>query len=98
MSLLDKSAEKYIFYWSQLILGDRQVLTEAIANCFGDCTEHGYELAKIYAFWFGQPLPQWSETIDFNCSISQTNNHEIELSTEADIRPLILTILFPLKK
>ena len=45
--------------------GDRQLLVEAIAKCCYDYEDRNFKAARIYAFWFGQPLPQWIERIEF---------------------------------
>jgi len=45
--------------------GDRQLLVDAIAKCCYDYEDRNFKAARIYAFWFGQPLPQWIERIEF---------------------------------
>jgi|JFJP01.1.fsa_nt_gi Trk K+ transport system NAD-binding subunit len=47
--------------------GDRQLcqlLVEAIAKCCHDFDYGDVKTVRIYAFWFGQPLPQWIEKIE----------------------------------
>jgi Trk K+ transport system NAD-binding subunit len=58
--------------------GDRQVLVNAIATCCHDFDHHNFKTARIYAFWFGQPLPQWIETIEFDQEHLDINNKEKE--------------------
>jgi len=58
--------------------GDRQVLVEAIAKCCHDFDYRNFKAARIYAFWFGQPLPQWIETIEFEQGQQSVNNEEKE--------------------
>ncbi|OYQ63686.1 hypothetical protein B9G53_15685 [Pseudanabaena sp. SR411] len=60
--------------------GDRQVLVEAIATCCHGFDHHNFKTARIYAFWFGQPLPQWIETIEFDQDHLAINNKEKETS------------------
>ncbi|PZU96499.1 MAG: potassium transporter TrkA [Pseudanabaena sp.] len=44
--------------------GDRQLLIEAIANCCREFYSKGYKVAKIYAFLYGQPLPEWMDKVE----------------------------------
>ena len=45
--------------------GDQNNLLAEITKCFDDLDDY-LELAKVYAFLFGQPLPIWSEQIKLN--------------------------------
>jgi Trk K+ transport system NAD-binding subunit len=45
--------------------GDRQLLVDAIAKCCHDFDMRDFNTVRIYAFMFGQPLPQWIENIEF---------------------------------
>ncbi|MEA5479504.1 NAD-binding protein [Pseudanabaena galeata UHCC 0370] len=58
--------------------GDRQMLLEAITKCCHDLDQRNFKAARIYAFWFGQPLPQWVETIEFDPDHLSINNKEKE--------------------
>ena len=63
--------------------GDRQVLVEAIAKCCHDFDHRNFKAARIYAFWFGQPLPQWIETIEFDREQKLVSNEEKEVPKQA---------------
>ena len=58
-----KSQELHILLESTYF-GDRDLIVEAIAKCFVDFDKR-IESARICAFLFGQPLPEWIEKIDF---------------------------------
>jgi Trk K+ transport system NAD-binding subunit len=45
--------------------GDRTTLLAEISKCFDDLDDY-LEVAKVYAFLFGQPLPIWSEKFKLN--------------------------------
>jgi len=60
--------------------GDRQLLIEAIANCCRDFLSKGYKGAKVYAFLYGQPLPQWMGKVEFENG--NIDDKEIEVKTE----------------
>lgn len=45
--------------------GDQTTLLAEITKCFDDLDDY-LELAKVYAFLFGQPLPIWSKQIKLN--------------------------------
>jgi hypothetical protein len=61
--------------------GDRQLLLEAIAKCCRDFDDQNCNSAQIYAFWFGQPLPQWIERIEFDREKISTGSEEIALQS-----------------
>ncbi len=75
--------------------GDRELLVSAIAKCFADIDKR-IEAVRIYAFLFGQPLPQWMEKIDFAPSqiaiqanpdfAVVTNKINAEISNETIVR------------
>ena len=56
--------------------GDRQLISETIAKSCRDFGIRNCTAVQIYGFSFGQPLPQWSEKIEFD-------RDQIEVSTEA---------------
>ncbi|PZV19550.1 MAG: potassium transporter TrkA [Pseudanabaena sp.] len=56
--------------------GDRQLLVDAIAKCCSDFDDRKFKTARIYAFWFGQPLPLWIEKIDFDRDQILIHNEE----------------------
>ncbi len=46
--------------------GDRQMLMVKISQCLDDFDRKNLQTARVYAFLFGQPLPQWNEIIYFS--------------------------------
>ncbi len=75
-----KSQELHILLESTYF-GDRDLIVEAIAKCFVDFDKR-IESARICAFLFGQPLPEWIEKIDFahqgfEVITSESNNQNI---------------------
>jgi Trk K+ transport system NAD-binding subunit len=62
--------------------GDRKILLEGLTQCCHDYDISGFRSARIYAFWFGQPLPQWIEAIDLIHTYS--DNHYIDSDSEDD--------------
>lgn len=61
--------------------GDRQLLLEAIAKCCRDFDDQNCRSARIYAFWFGQPLPQWIEKIEFDREKISTDSEKTDLQS-----------------
>lgn len=62
VTIRQKRKELHILLESTFF-GDRQMLIETIDKCLQDIDDH-LEIARVYAFLFGQPLPQWIEVID----------------------------------
>jgi voltage-gated potassium channel Kch len=60
--------------------GDRKFLIEAISKCFADLDQR-IESTQIYAFLFGQPMPQWIEKIEFTHKETAASEHK-DLQTE----------------
>ena len=64
--------------------GDRQILMEQISQCLDDFEGKNLEAARVYAFLFGQPLPQWNEIIYFS---DEGNHHHIHRNRYGNIDP-----------
>ncbi|MBD2175518.1 NAD-binding protein [Pseudanabaena sp. FACHB-1998] len=64
VTIRQKRKELHILLESTFF-GDRQRLLETIDKCLQDVDDH-LKIARIYAFQFGQPLPQWIEIIDLD--------------------------------
>jgi Trk K+ transport system NAD-binding subunit len=58
--------------------GEPQPLVEAIAKCCDDFDDRNFKVVRIYAFWFGQPLPQWIEKIEFDQDQISSDREEKE--------------------
>lgn len=78
VTIRQKDQELHILLESTYF-GDRQLLVEAINKCCHDFDYRNIKTARIYAFWFGQPLPQWIEKIEFAVD---------EIATELDPQEL----------
>jgi Trk K+ transport system NAD-binding subunit len=74
--------------------GDRQFLMQSVHQCFQDCS-HGvldfdirkYDLARLYGFFYGQPLPEWIELIQLS------HHHLASDSFKAEPKPDSGTVL-----